>query len=100
MSLSRFHLALGLAAVVGGVMCVLQDHIKRLLAFATIAQVGLFLVGLGTGTWDVAMNVEGAEVERRLGRSIMPRFHAAFSLGTVGGAGVGAAVTYAGVGVT
>ncbi len=52
--------------------------------------VGLFLYGLGLGVWDVAMNVEGAEVERRLGRTIMPRFHAGFSLGTVVGALVGA----------
>ncbi|WP_426245203.1 MFS transporter [Nocardioides sp. LHG3406-4] len=36
------------------------------------------------------MNVEGAEVERHLGRSIMPRFHAGFSLGTVVGALAGA----------
>jgi len=43
------------------------------------------------------MNVEGAEVERRLRRSIMPRFHASFSLGTVAGAGVGAAAAFAGV---
>jgi MFS family permease len=50
----------------------------------------LVLVGLGSGMWDVAMNVEGAEVERRLGLEIMPRFHAAFSLGTVAGAGLGA----------
>ena len=49
----------------------------------------LFLVGLGNGMWDVAMNVEGAEVERRLGVEIMPRFHAAFSLGTVVGAALG-----------
>ena len=47
--------------------------------------------GLGMGVWDVAMNVEGAAVERRLGRSLMPRLHAAFSLGTVAGAGIGAA---------
>jgi len=52
---------------------------------------GLFLYGLGIGVWDVAMNVEGAEVERHLGRTIMPRFHAGFSLGTVVGALVGAA---------
>ena len=52
--------------------------------------VGLFLMGLGSGNWDVAMNVEGAEVERRLARSIMPRFHAGFSAGTVVGALVGA----------
>lgn len=52
---------------------------------------GLLLLGFGSGVWDVAMNVEGAAVEREVGRTIMPRFHAAFSLGTVVGAGVGAA---------
>jgi MFS family permease len=52
--------------------------------------VGLALTGAGVGAWDVAMNVEGAEAERRVGRAIMPRFHAAFSLGTVFGAGTGA----------
>lgn len=51
---------------------------------------GLFAYGLGMGVWDVAMNVEGAEVERRLGRTIMPRFHAGFSLGTVMGGLLGA----------
>lgn len=52
--------------------------------------VGLFLMGFGSGSWDVAMNVEGAEVERRLGRAIMPQFHGAWSIGSVVGAGVGA----------
>ena len=51
---------------------------------------GLFLLGLGIGTWDVGMNVEGAGVERRLERPLMPRFHAGFSLGTVAGAVLGA----------
>ncbi|MCP3422105.1 MFS transporter [Nocardioides pinisoli] len=51
---------------------------------------GLFVYGLGIGVWDVAMNVEGAEVERGLRRTIMPRFHAGFSGGTVVGALVGA----------
>jgi len=59
--------------------------------------VGLLAYGFGTGTWDVAMNVDGAAVERELGRSIMPRFHAGWSLGTFTGAGVGAAA--AGLGV-
>jgi multicomponent Na+:H+ antiporter subunit D len=36
-----------LTALVGAVMCASQHHLKRMLAFATIAQVGLFLVGLG-----------------------------------------------------
>ena len=48
-------------------------------------------LGFGNGVWDVAMNVEGADVERRLGRTIMPRFHAGFSIGTVVGALLGAA---------
>jgi MFS family permease len=52
--------------------------------------VAMFVYGAGTSTWDVAMNVEGARVERRLGRSVMPRFHAAFSIGTIVGAGLGA----------
>jgi fucose permease len=51
---------------------------------------GLFVMGLSNGAWDVAMNVQGAVVERELGRSIMSRFHAGWSLGTVAGALVGA----------
>ncbi|HWK27580.1 MAG TPA: proton-conducting transporter membrane subunit [Solirubrobacter sp.] len=39
-----------LTAVVGAVMCAVQHHLKRMLAFATIAQVGLFLTGLGLTT--------------------------------------------------
>jgi MFS family permease len=54
--------------------------------------VGLFLLGFANGAWDVAMNVQGTVVERRLGRSIMSRFHAGFSLGTVAGALLGAAM--------
>ena len=54
------------------------------------AAVGLLCYGFGTGTWDVGMNVEGAAVEQMLGRSIMPRFHAGWSVGAFTGAGVGA----------
>ena len=57
---------------------------------APLAGVFLFTFGTGSSPWDVAMNVEGADVERRVGRPIMPRFHAGFSLGTVAGAGLGA----------
>lgn len=52
--------------------------------------VGLAIIGLGTGSWNTASNVEGAAVERAVGRHIMPRLHGAFSLGTVAGAGLGA----------
>ena len=50
----------------------------------------LVAFGMGTGVWDAAMNIEGAAVEQSLGRAIMPRFHAGFSLGTMLGAAVGA----------
>ncbi|HET6529631.1 MAG TPA: MFS transporter [Actinoplanes sp.] len=61
---------------------------------------GLFLFGFANGAWDVAMNVQGAVVERRLGRSIMSRFHAGYSVGTVAGALIGAGVIALGVPVT
>ncbi|HUX70024.1 MAG TPA: MFS transporter [Cellulomonadaceae bacterium] len=51
---------------------------------------GLVLFGVGAGVWDAAMNLAGVAVEQRLGRSIMPRFHAGFSVGTMLGAGIGA----------
>lgn len=59
-------------------------------SFAVVA-IGLVAFGYGSGACDVAMNVEAAAVERRLGRTIMPRFHAGWSLGSVAGAGLGAA---------
>lgn len=62
--------------------------------------VGLFFVGFGNGTWDVAMNVQGALVERRLNRSIMSRFHAGWSVGTVAGALIGAGMVWLHVPVT
>jgi predicted MFS family arabinose efflux permease len=51
----------------------------------------LVLIVLGfASTVDVAMNLSGAANERAIGRTIMPLYHAAFSGGTVAGAGVGA----------
>lgn len=65
-------------------------------AVALVA-VGMFVYGIGTSAWDVAMNVEAADVERRLDRTIMPRFHAGFSAGTVTGALVGAGCARIGI---
>ena len=64
-----------------------------------LAGLGLLALGFGIGTWDVAMNLEGAEVERGLGRTVMPRFHAGFSLGTVVGALGGAGASALGLGL-
>jgi MFS family permease len=65
-----------------------------------VVAAGLFVFGFGSGTWDVAMNVQGAAIERVLARAILPRFHAGWSIGTVAGAGIGAVMVALGVPVT
>jgi len=60
----RAFLVMGLlTAAVGAVMCVGQRHIKRLLAYSTIAHVGLFLCALAmlsqTGTAGAVVYVAG-----------------------------------------
>jgi MFS family permease len=66
-----------------------------LVAFAALA----FVVGVGMGSCDVSMNVHGVTVERRYGRPILSGFHAAFSLGGLAGAALGALAAGAGVDV-
>jgi MFS family permease len=61
--------------------------------------VALFFFGVGIGLWDVAQNVEGADVEHRLMRTVMPQFHAAFSGGAFVGALIGAGLARLGVGL-
>ena len=54
-----------------------------------LAAVGLAVFGAGMGAAEVAMNVEGAEVERLTGTTFLPLLHGCFSLGTTIGAVVG-----------
>ncbi|MEU1272648.1 MFS transporter [Streptomyces sp. NPDC005799] len=58
---------------------------------------GLYAFGAGMGVGDVAVNVDGTDVERVGGRTTLPALHGCFSLGTVLGAGAGMAATAAGV---
>lgn len=67
------------------------------LALVSVTAVGLLIGSVGVSVWDVAMNVEGAQVERRLERTIMPRFHAGWSVGSITGSAVGIPVVAAGV---
>jgi len=59
----------------------------------------IIMAGAGNGIADVAMNVEGAAVEKAVNRNIMPWFHAYWSLGTVAGAGLSALMSFLGVGI-
>jgi fucose permease len=61
--------------------------------------IAIICAGAGNGIADVAMNVEGAAVEKAVSRNIMPWFHAFWSLGTVTGAGLSALMSFLGVGI-
>lgn len=65
----------------------------------TLTIVSIVVAGAGNGIADVAMNVEGAALEREVRRNVMPWFHAFWSLGTVAGAGTAAAVSFLGIGI-
>jgi MFS family permease len=80
--------ALGLLAAAVGTVA---------LGSVPVVTLGLFAYGVGTGLWDVSMNVEGAAVEHELGRAIMPRFHAGWSMGSIAGAAIGVPVSALGV---
>lgn len=60
-----------------------------------VVAAGLVVFGLGMGTGEVAMNVEGAELEKHLDRPFLPLLHGFFSLGTVIGAVLGILATAA-----
>lgn len=64
-----------------------------------VTVIAIIMAGAGNGIADVAMNVEGAAVEKAVSRNIMPWFHAFWSLGTVAGAGLSALLSFLGVGI-
>lgn len=59
--------------------------------------VALTVFGLADGMADVSMNAQAVAVERELARPVLQSMHAAFSLGTIAGAGSGAAAIYLGL---
>jgi fucose permease len=61
------------------------------IASGLAAAVALYLIGLGMGVWEISMNVVGSQIAQLIeSESLLPRFHAALSLGTVVGAILGA----------
>ncbi|HLF35041.1 MAG TPA: MFS transporter, partial [Cyclobacteriaceae bacterium] len=48
----------------------------------------LILVGMSTGSMDVAMNAAAASVEKKMGKNIMSSCHGMWSLGGMAGAGI------------
>jgi MFS family permease len=58
----------------------------------------LFVFGATAAAMDVSMNAQGVEVEKKLGKPTMSRFHGMFSLGAMVGAGIGGLVAAHGIG--
>ncbi|MBW9092600.1 MFS transporter [Microbacterium jejuense] len=72
--------------------------VQFLQSYAVVC-VAMVLMGVGMSATDVMMNVEAAAVEQSFEKTLMPLFHAFFSLGTVAGAGIGIAMAAWNVGV-
>lgn len=53
--------------------------------------------GFGNSLANIALNVEAAEIDRAGSRTLLPLFHATWSIGTFAGAGLGALATLAGL---
>lgn len=87
---SAKNLLLVLPILLSAVLVVLGLTVT-ILQSSPAAFVVLFINGLIFGCLDITMNVNGAKVERKLGKSIMPSLHGFFSLGCLLGAGIAAA---------
>jgi len=97
--MARFGTRLGMAGVlvIVAVGLILVGIGGSILPSVPLVMIGLALFGFGNGTVDVMMNVEGAEAEREIGRTLMPLMHAFFSFGTVAGAGVAVVASALGI---
>ncbi|GGS90832.1 MFS transporter [Streptomyces violaceus] len=79
MGVATLLVILSMAVIGGGTM----------LSSAPATTAGLFLFGAGMGGGEVAINIDGADVERITERTVLPTLHGFFSLGTVVGAAFG-----------
>lgn len=81
------------SAVVVGFSTLGIGQIVQALSLIAEAPLGVALgglvAGLGYGIGDVGINVEGAELEKSRGKSLLPQLHGAYSLGALVGAGIG-----------
>ncbi|CAI9416688.1 Inner membrane protein YbjJ [Pleomorphomonas sp. T1.2MG-36] len=62
-------------------------------SLAAIVSSGLFLFGIGAGLSEIAINMEGADVEAVMRQPVLHALHGCFSLGTVVGASIGIVLT-------
>lgn len=78
-----------LAGTMGVVLSMPTIGLGTALSSTPAVITGLFLFGLGMGGGEIAMNIEGASIEKVLQRPVLPHLHGSFSLGTFAGASTG-----------
>ncbi|MEU6181792.1 MFS transporter [Streptomyces coeruleorubidus] len=83
-------IALGTLLIIAGTVVIGMGSAVR---SAPLVTAGLCLFGGGMGGGEVAVNVDGADVERITGTAVLPTLHGCFSLGTVIGGSAGMAAT-------
>lgn len=81
------------AAMLMGVAGIIIMSSALWFGVALLFSLGLAVLGGGLGSAEVALNVEGAIVERELNKTVLPMMHGFFSLGTLVGAGIGMTLT-------
>lgn len=84
-------IALGAALMLLGIVLI---ALGAAAAWAPGVFCGLFCVGLAAGAGEIAINMEGANVERLTHRHLLPTLHGFFSLGTLLGALLGMALAW------
>ncbi|MFK9090963.1 MFS transporter [Bacillus salipaludis] len=63
--------------------------IASVFGMSLLVFIGLVIFGVGYGSGEVAINVEGTELERKAKKTILPALHACFSAGSILGAALG-----------
>lgn len=84
-------------AAIGSFFALALEGLGPTVGSTPILAIGLVLNGMSVALMNVPQNVETAAVERRMGRAVLPQFHAAFSIGAVLGSLIGAACSMLGV---
>ena len=87
------------AATVGFVTAMTALAVGVGLGSLPLVCAGIFLNGMSFALNNVPFNVESAQIERAMGRTVIPQFHACFSIGALLGTLLGAGASWAGVSV-
>mgnify|MGYP000010432276 FL=1 len=84
-------------AIIAGVTIVTLGLLLETICIVNHLPIGYaifaLVAGLGMGIGDVGINVDGSAIETISGKTVLPKMHAAYSIGTFLGAGLGTLAT-------